>query len=209
MTTRRVSLLAGLSLALTRFPALGSSSDSAAVRYRAWLEQFKRDIARLHAYVGSEGSVSEDQVGGMCGASIAPHSRAALMVSEWIADERDNGNGRRRSTRYADLETVVLSLLELSIPAGLGGLFPEQHGSRFPSELFTVWYMHVRGPDALTSYFEDKSQFPQYALPPHGVLKRRAYPFILFEDSGNALRLAGIGAEWMGAAVHLYEKQYA
>lgn len=209
MATRRVSLLAGLSLALTGFSARGAGADSASVRYRAWLEQFKRDMARLHAHAGKEGGASEEQVGSMCVASIVPHSRAALMVSEWVTGEGDNGSTRRRRTRYADVATVAMALLDHSIPAGLGGLFPEQTGSRFPSGRFTVWYMHVREPDALKSYFEDKSVFPIYALPPHGVLKRHAYPFLLFEDSGAALRLAGIGAEWMGAAVHLYKKQYA
>jgi len=100
-------------------------------------------------------------------------------------------------------------LFENSVPAGYGGLFPEAPGSHFPSDRFSVWYMHIGGSEVLQAYFDDKAQFPNYQLPPEGMLKRHAYPFLLFEDAGYALRLAGIGAEWMGAAVYLHRKQYA
>jgi hypothetical protein len=69
--------------------------------------------------------------------------------------------------------------------------------------------MHVGGRDALQAYFNDKTHFPMYQLPPNGTLRRHAYPFLLFDESGDAVRLAGFGAEWMGAVIHLQRKQYS
>lgn len=209
MSTRRDFLLTGVTLAIAGTPSWGFEAERTTLRYRNWLSRFQRDLVELGADLAVKPGVSDDRVGIICKSSIVPHSRAALMISEWLAEVADKRDDHRGARRYVGLDSVVMLLLEDSVPAGFGGLFPETSESRFPSNRFSVWYMHIGGPEALQAYFDDKAQFPNYQLPPNGTLKRHAYPFLLFEDAGNMLRLAGIGAEWMGAAVYLHRKQYA
>jgi hypothetical protein len=205
MPTRRNVLLTGAAFAMVGTPTWGFDADSAPLRYRNWVTRFRHDIEMLRAGVAGTAGASEEQVGINCSSSIVPHSRATLMVSEWLTDLAH----KRDASRYAGLSFIAILLLEDSVPAGYGGLFQEAPEIRFPSGRFSVWYMHVGGPDALQAYFDDKTQFPHYELPATGTLKRHAYPFLLFEDTGNALRLAGISAEWMGAAIYLQRKQYS
>ena len=113
-----------------------------------------------------------------------------------------------RANRNAHQGSVALHLFDSALPAGYGGRFPESPGSGFPSDKYSVWYMHISKGAALQSYFDDKQKFPSFALPPDGKLVRNAYPFLLFEDSNESLRIAGIGAEWMGAVVQLYNEQF-
>ncbi|XYJ11490.1 hypothetical protein ACSUZJ_05750 [Telluria sp. B2] len=209
MPTRRDFLLTGAMFAVAGTSSWEFDSDSALLRYRNWLARFKRDIAQLSAEVSGTAGVFEEQVRIICKSSIVPHSRATLMINDWLMGIADKPSGHRGVGRYVDLGSVVMLLLGDSVPAGFGGLFPEALRSRFPSHRYSVWYMHIAGPEALQAYFNDKAHFPNYQLPPNGTLKRHTYPFLLFEDAGNTLRLAGVGAEWMGAAVYLYRKQYA
>ena len=208
MPTRRDFLFTGAMLAVPGTPVWGFDADSAAMRYRNWLTQFLYDLARLRKRV-IDVAVPEEQIGVICRSTIMPHSRAVVMVSGWLKDAANKCNTSHRARRYTSLDSVVMLLLENSIPAGYGGLFPEEAGNRFPYDRFVVWYMHIVGPNALQAYFDDKTQFLDYKLPPDGVLKRHAYPFLLFEDAKSTLRLAGVGAEWMGAAIYLHRKQYS
>lgn len=209
MSMRRNLIINGAMLALSGTPVWGLNADSASLRYRSWLVQFRRDLAQLSKVVTDVIGASEEQVGMICKNSVAPHSRAVSMVSGWMKEGSEINNARRSARRYADWSSIALLLFEDSVPVGYGGLFPEAPGSRFPSGRFSVWYMHIGGPESLQAYFDDRAQFPNYKLPPNGTLKRHTYPFLLFEDTGNTLRLAGVGAEWMGAAVYLHRKQYS
>lgn len=209
MRKRRDFLLAGVISAVVGVPAWGFEVDSALLRYRSWLAQFESDLARLSKNLNESADLSAEQIAIVCTRSVAPDSRAAAMVKEWltdIADQRRSGHG---ANRYAGVGAIAMLLLKDSVPAGYGGQFQEAPESHFPSNRFSVWYMHITGPEALQAYFDDKAQFPSYKLPPNGMLKRHAYPFLLFEDTGSALRLAGIGSEWMGAAVYLARRQYS
>ena len=209
MPTRRDFLLTGTALVVIRTPAWGIEADNATLRYRNWLGEFQSDMKMLSASEAGAAGASEEKVSIICENSVVADSRAALMISEWIKEADEKRDARHGARRYADMAAVAMLLFEHSVPAGYGGLFQEAPGSRFPSGRFSVWYMHIGGPDDLQAYFDDKAQFPNYELPPNGILKRHAYPFLLFEDVGNTLRLAGVGAEWMGAAVYLHRKQYS
>jgi len=210
MVKRRDFLIMGAMLSVNQRSAWGFRFDTDPSRYREWLAKFKNDIEKTSAEIAKKVIVpNEKQIGISCRKTIVPGSRAALMVSEWLTEAADQRNNRRGAQRNAGLGSIAMLLLENSTPSGYGGLFPEAPESRFPSRIFHVWYMHIGGPHSLQAYFEDKEQFPIYELPINGTLKRKAYPFLLFEDAGKTLRLAGVGAEWIGAADYLYRKQFS
>lgn len=208
MKKRRDLLMFCAAIAITGKPAWGVSAASNALRYRNWITKFQRGLLQLKLIVAQKGEISEEEVGIIFQGSIVPHSRAALMVSQWTVEAGEKRDRRRGARVYADIGTITVMLLEHSVPAGYGGLFKESRGSSFPSNQYSVWYMHIGGYDVLQAYFGDKTQFPNYTLPPQGTLRRHAYPFLLFEETGESLRLAGIGSEWMGAAIYLHQKQY-
>lgn len=209
MTSRREFLVAS---ALFPFPCAGAAThafNGANKRYRQWLAQLHVDLAQLAAHADGTASVSHEQIEQYCSTSIVPRSRGAHLLGELLAGAAERRREGRVRGRYAGPDMVTLRLLDVSVPAGYGGLFPEAIGSEFPSNRFSVWYMHLGVGAALQPYFDDKTRFSPYGLPPDGQLRRKAFPFVLFETSGSALRLAGVSAEWLGAADYLIQKQYS
>ena len=183
--------------------------DGANERYRHWLAQLHADLAQLAAQTKGAVGISHDSIEKFCSKSIVPHSRGAHLFSELLTGAAGRRSERGARGRYAGTETVTLHLLDVSVPAGYGGTFPEAAGSKFPSNRFSVWYMHLGAGDMLELYFKDKSLFSAYALPPDGQLRRKAFPFLLFETTGSTLRLAGAGNEWFDAVNYLIQKQYS
>ena len=209
MTSRREFFWISAAFALPCAAARARAMDGANERYRQWLAQLHADLAQLAAQTKGAVGISQDQIENFCSKSIVPHSRGAHLFSELLtgAAERRSESGAR--VRYAGQEMVTLQLFDVSVPAGYGGLFPEAAGSKFPSNRFSVWYMHLDAGEMLEPYFKDKSLFSPYALPPDGQLRRKSFPFLLFETIGSTLRLAGASDEWFGAVNYLIQKQYS
>ena len=209
MPTRRELLLACASLALPVDSALALDRADASRRYRLWLVQLSDDLARMAADVGASGSLTPAQVEQYCGNSIVPKSRGAALLVQLSERASPRRRSHRQANRYLDHTAIMLALLHSSVPAGDGGGFPENPGSRFAAIDSRVWYMHVDGGEKLHGYFADQRRFPHYLLPPSGTLERQAYPFLLFDDGHESIRLAGVSEEWMGAVVALYNNQFS
>ena len=209
MTSRREFLWLSAAFALPCAAAPTHALDGANERYRQWLAQLHADLAQLTAQTKGAVSISHDHIEKFCSKSIVAHSRGAHFFSELLTGAAERRSERGARGRYAGSEMVTLQLLDVSVPAGYGGLFPEAAGSRFPSNRYSVWYMHLGAGDMLEPYFQDKALFSPYALPPDGQLRRKAFPFLLFETTGSTLRLGGAGNEWFGAVNYLIQKQYS
>ena len=209
MTSRREFLLASAVVALPCAAAPTHALDGANERYRQWLAQLLADLAQLAVQAKGAAGIPLDRIEQYCSKSIVPDSRGAHLLSELLTGAAQRRREGRARQRHAGQDLVTLQLLDLSVPAGYGGPFPEAAGSGFPSNRFSVWYMHLSAGDALAPYFDDKTRFSPYELPPDGQLRRKAFPFLLFETSGSALRLAGVSAEWIGAVYYLIQKQYS
>ena len=209
MTSRREFLWISAAFALPCAAAPTRALVGANERYRLWLVQLHADLAQLVAQTKGSRHISEGQIEKFCSKSIVPHSRGAHLLSELLSGAAERRQQGRARGHYAGPEMLTLQLLDLSVPAGYGGLFPEPAGSRFPSNRYSVWYMHLSAGDMLETYFEDKSLFSPYALPPDGQLRRKSFPFLLFETIGSTLRLAGASDEWFGAVNYLIQKQYS
>ena len=209
MTSRREFLLISTVLCLPCTAAPAHALDGANARYRHWLTQLQADLAQLAAQTKGVRTISEDHIEQFCSKSIVPHSRGAHLFSELLTGAAQRRSAGRTRGRHVGPDMATLQLLDVSVPAGYGGLFPEAAGSTYPSNRFSVWYMHVGAGDMLEPYFKDKELFTPYALPPDGQLRRKAFPFLLFETTGNTLRLAGAGNEWFGAVNYLIQKQYS
>lgn len=208
MLTRRDFLAAGAALAVPCAAAGSLALDSANVRYQRWIVQLNSDLSALTAHVKGPAAITEADIDKWCSTSIVPRSRAALLFSQWLTEFTANRAASLHASRNAQLGSVALHLFDSALPAGYGGRFPELPGSRFASDRYSVWYMHISKGAQLQSYFDDKERFPCYQLPPDGKLLRNAYPFLLFDDGSDALQLAGVGAEWMGAVIQLYNAQF-
>ena len=176
-------------------------------RYRQWYAQFQKDIEALREHVPSGQPISNAEVERWCANSLVPGSRAIDNVRGWVS----GGGGVSAAGGGIVIvgpTRIVISLLESSMPAGQGGWYPEKEGSPFPDKTLRVWYMHIPGTSILQTYFDEKSNFDPYRLPPDGVLERKAYPFLLFEDKGGRLRFGGVSQEWFGAVQYLHNIQF-
>lgn len=176
-------------------------------RYRAWLAQFENDVRHYRSEIAKGGAQTDEEVARIFAHSVVPGSRAITNVREVF------GSGGPDYSRGGEIvfvgpAPVVLQTLRVSVPAGAGGTFPESKESRFPRDL-SVWYMHIdSSEDSQSRYFESREVFDPYHLPPTGKLERHAYPFLLFEDRGDALRFGGFSAEYWGLVQYLLQLQY-
>lgn len=203
---RRQWLLSAASMVLLNGQAFAFNRVQAGERYRRWLQQLKEDIGVLATQLPPDEPVLVEYVDTWCSKSIVPGSRAAQNFSEWINLSWLEGE-RRVSGEIAFFGrlSVAMHLLEASIPAGEGGLFPEPELSPYPDRALSVWYMHIDAGGLLDRYFDTLTP---HRLPPAGTLERNVYPFLLFEDRGAALRLGGVSREWFGAMQSAYDLQF-
>ena len=203
-------LLAGwlfCALLICAAPAWAFDRVKEGERYRQWYAQLQKDIETLREQVPSGKPLSNEDVERWCANSLVPGSRAIENLRSWLS----SGSGVSAAGGGIVIvgpTAIIMSLLESSIPAGQGGLFPEKEGSAFPDKALTVWYMHISGGSILQPYFADGRSFKPYRLPPPGVLERDAYPFLLFEDRGGRLRFGGVSQEWFGAVQYLHSIQF-
>lgn len=199
-------LLAGLlccALLMGAAPVSAFDRVKEGERYRQWYAQLQKDIESLLAHVPSGAPLTNEDIERWCANSLVPGSRAIHNLRDWLS----GGAGISRAgggIAIVGPTTILISLLESSIPAGQGGLFPEKEGSGFPDKTLTVWYMHIPGNSVLQPYFDDARNFKPYRLPAEGVLERNAFPFLLFEDKGGRLRFGGVSQEWFGAVQYLH-----
>lgn len=193
-----VCAIVALLLQMVCLPALAEASFDRAKqgeRYRAWLAQFETDLKIYRAALADGKAQSADDVADIFRRSVVPGSRAHNNAQQIFGSQRPDYSTSGEIVFVGEAR-VLLNLLHRSVPAGYGGVFPEAAGSAFPSGL-SVWYMHVDGGDELEQdYFASPKYFEPYRLPPHGVLVRKAYPFLLFEDAPDRLRLGGFSAEY-------------
>lgn len=178
---------------------------ASAAKYRDWLKQFDNDLAHYFNERNSRELNDADIAHFFCN-SVVPNSRAMANLKDLFL------SGKPRATVSGEIvfvgpQRVLQRMLNSSIPAGYGGRFPEPTGSKFAAGM-AVWYMHIQGGDALERYFDSPSNFDHYHLPPNGVLERRAYPFLLFEEEGRQIRWGGIGQEFWGAVESMYSTQF-
>lgn len=208
-TRRRVLQAAACAALVSSHEAWSFDRVSAGHRYRAWLVQLREDLTAVMSQVPSGQEVALDDIHRLCERSIVPHSRAAKNFFEWLNVSRQQGQ-RRGSGGIASMDflSIILRLLQASIPAGTGGVFKEPEGSGFPDQRLSVWYMHIHGGEILQRYFTSSAMFKPYHLPAEGMLERNAYPFLTFEEKGDTLCFGSFGREWFGAAETLYETQF-
>lgn len=197
----RRTLLASVPALLIGSGAHAYDRVQAGERYRRWCEVLESNLQTLSAHLPLGEKATPEDVAHRCARSVVPGSRAATNLSDWLnlsRREREFGlSGPRGSSGPM---VAIKRLLTQSLPAGDGGLFPEPSGSPYPDRTLRVWYVHVEGGERLERYFADPDRFNPYRLPPEGTLERKAYPFLLFEERGNQLRLGGFSTEWIGAA---------
>ncbi len=176
-------------------------------RYRAWLAQFETDLRIYRAALAKGQAQSADEVAEIFKRSVVPGSRAHNNVQQMFGSQRPDYSTSGEIVFIGE-GRLLLNLLHKSIPAGDGGAFPEAAGSAFPTGL-SVWYMHVDAGDELEEdYFASPEYFEPYRLPPHGVLARKAYPFLLFEDGPDRLRLGGFSAEYWRILEIVWNSQF-
>jgi hypothetical protein len=166
------------------------------VRYRAWLTDFKQDLDRLSA---SRRPLSEAELDAMFARTVVPGSRAAGFIRQSFARRGSDGAYLPQPGPRA----VFLGVLDSGIPAGQGGVYPEADPALKVADL-TVWYLHVDVGDMTNTYLLSDKHFTPYRLPPPGKLERNAYPFLLMDTHGGALRLGGVSSELWGLVAYLH-----
>lgn len=170
------------------------------VRYRAWLTDFKQDLNRLSA---SRRPLSEAELDAMFARTVVPGSRGAAFIRQSFA--RRGGDGAYFP--QTGPRAVFLGVLDSGIPAGQGGVYPETDPALNVADL-TVWYLHVDVGDMTNTYLLSDKHFTPYRLPPPGKLERNAYPFLLMDTHGGALRLGGVSSELWGLIAYLHNAAF-
>lgn len=164
-------------------------------RYRAWMQQFTQDMAALGA---ARAPLTESQLDALFARSVVPGSRGSAFVRE--AFTRPAGD---HDYLPADgPQAVTMAVLQSAIPAGEGGPYPETNPGLQGLDL-TVWYLHVDVGAMTNDYLESPANFSPYRLPPPGKLERNAFPFVLMDTRGKALRLGGVSRELAGLIAYL------
>lgn len=176
-------------------------------RYRTWLAQFESDLKIYRAAQANGKEQNAGKVADIFKRSLVPGSHALNIVRDTFGSQRPDYASSGEIV-FAGEAPVLLNLLRNSVPAGYGGAFAEPAGSAFPSGL-SVWYMHVDAAEEREQdYFASPRYFTPYRLPPYGVLARKAYPFLLFEDGPGRLRLGGVSAEYWGLFEIIWDSQF-
>lgn len=210
LNAARVCAVVALLLQMASLPALAQTSFDRAKqgeRYRAWLAQFETDLKAYRIALAQGKAQSAEEVADIFRRSIVPGSRAHNNAHQIFGSQRSDYSSSGEIV-FVGQGRVLLNLLHESLPAGYGGAFPEAVDSPFPAGL-AVWYMHVGAGDELEEeYFASPKYFEPYRLPPYGVLMRKAYPFLLFEDNSERLRLGGFGVEYWRILEIVWNKQF-
>lgn len=168
-----------------------------AERYRVWLAQFERDAQQYREELKKGTASTDADVARIFKKSIVPGSRGILNVRTLF------GGVTNGEISYGEVGRTALYFLNASVPAGYGGVFPETD-SRYAKGA-SVWYMHIDYNYLLQKdYFENPDVFDRYQLPPNGVLKRKAYPFLMFDDREPELKFSGFSNEYWGAVQYLW-----
>ncbi len=187
-------------------PALAFDRVAQKKRYGVWLQSLRADLNELRRRVPDGEEVTLEHVAEWCQRSVVPGSRFAQNLAQLVTQARAQSNVPGR--RHRGTLDVTLLTFRSAIPAGQGGMFPEPQDSGFSDGTLRVWYMHIHDHGHLAGYFKDPSHFDPYRLPPDGQLQRKAYPFLLFEDQPDRLRLGGVSAEWHGAVTRIFDIQF-
>lgn len=203
----RIIALLGFCLILAAAPAHAFDRIAASTQYQQWLLQLKSDINTVYQQVPREQEISKADIARWCADSVVPGSRGEQNLAEWLnLNRRTPAHTRSGEIIFSSEFTVLMKLFEMSIPAGDGGIFPEQADSPYSDLKLHAIYMHIDGGESLERYF--KEAFTPYRLPPEGKVERDAYPFLLVEQSKGKLRFGGVGKEWWGAFQHIYNMQF-
>lgn len=198
---RAATFLLGLMLSVgSAFAQATFDRAAQAVRYRAWLAQFEQDAQQYKEEL-QEGTASTDEdVARIFKRTVVPGSRGILNVRTLF------GGITNGQISYGEVGRTALYFLNASVPAGYGGAFPETD-SKYTKGA-SVWYMHIDYNYLLQEdYFENPAIFDQYQLPPNGVLKRKAYPFLMFDDREQELKFSGFSQEYWGAVQYLWNSR--
>ncbi len=203
-----VAALAWIAVLLSAQTACaGGAFDRAAEaqRYRAWLAQFEADFATLQQRRASDTPVTDDEFERIFAKSVVPKSRAVPMLKT-VAEHAGVSAGAGFAAAGAG--RIFFDVLRESVPAGEGGIYPE-NDQKIAARDLTVWYMHIgAGGETAERYFSDPKRFNPYHLPPPGTLERKAYPFLLMDDRHGALRLGGVSAEFWNLIATLHGTQF-
>ncbi|WP_416051803.1 hypothetical protein [Cupriavidus basilensis] len=177
-----------------------------AQRYRAWQQQFETDFATLQQRRRAGAQITEAQIEQVFAKSVVPESRAVPLLKA-LAEQSDISAGSGFAVVGAG--RIFFDLLRDAVPAGDGGIYPENEATIGAHNL-SVWYMHINGGggDTTERYFSDPKRFEPYRLPPAGRFERRAYPFLLMDDKSGALRLGGVSAEFWNLVSYLHATQF-
>ncbi|TCW77894.1 hypothetical protein C5O80_32420 [Burkholderia sp. SRS-46] len=202
-----VAALAWIAVLLSAQTAFADAFDRAAEaqRYRAWLAQFEADFATLQQRRASGTPVTDEALEQIFAKSVVPKSRAVPLLKT-VAEHVGASAGA--GFAVAGAGRIFFDVLRASVPAGEGGIYPE-NDPKIAARDLTVWYMHVgTGGDTAERYFSDPKRFNPYHLPPPGTLERNAYPFLLMDDRHGTLRLGGVGAEFWNLIATLHGTQF-
>lgn len=178
-------------------PAQAQDFDRAAElqRYRAWMQRFTQDMGTL---ASRRAALTESQLDALFARSVVPGSRASAFIRQAFTQPA----GEHAYLPVHGPRAVVMAVFNSAIPAGEGGPYPETDPSLQGLDL-TVWYLHVDVGDMTNTYLESPANFSPYRLPPAGKLERNAFPFVLMETRGDALRLGGVSRELAGLIIDL------
>lgn len=164
-------------------------------RYRAWLQRFTQDLDTLASH---RAALTAPQLDALFARSVVPGSRASAFIRQAFTQPA----GEHAYVPAHGPRAVVMAVFNSAIPAGEGGRYPETDAGLQGLDL-TVWYLHVDVGDMTNTYLESPANFSPYRLPPAGKLERNAFPFVLMETRGDALRLGGVSRELAGLISYL------
>lgn len=176
-------------------------------RYRQWLREFQRDLARLrHAPDPSQADIDA-----LFANTVVPGSRATALMRNLAAASPDSVGG---GIPIAGLPRVFLLVLSDAVVAGDGGVYPDGAASTNAEasqrkDILRVRYMHVDGGGGLERHFSDPDHYKPYRLPAPGEYARDAYPFLLFEVRDGKLRLGGVSREFWNLVMFMDAMQHA
>ncbi len=207
--SRRLVLCAIGALPLHHQVASAFNRSAAQKQYQAWLKQLDADLRLADDQVELGQTVTMEDIGRWCVKSVVPGSRGAQNFSEFLNLLRQSNQSY--DSRRGSFLTLALRLLENSVPAGQGGVYPEKPGSPFAHQTMTVWYMHINGGERLQRHFDNPNEFSPYGLPPEGEFRGKAYPFLLFEQQEREapLRFGSFGREWWNVLKFIGDQQIA
>lgn len=167
--------------------------------YQDWYERFESD-ARDFSRKSRERKSSAAQINAAFADSVVPDSLMTTLlgtIPPWDGPKR-----------YYSWTSVLMLVLDDALPAGFGGPFQSEAAPQPSYAGSFVWYMHIHSTESFASAFDDPKLFDPYRLPPHGVLERNAYPFLVFRKRNGRLYLVALSAELAGLVDNVYQQQF-